>query len=317
MEHNHTAPSPAPPTPTAEGEEVCEIDVPDVAVDSATLLICLCGLVGNGAVLWLLGCRIRRNPITVYVLNLAVADFTFLLLMLTSALLYILDNLSCNTFPFFTYLRSFLLPLLLTHNTGMYLLTAISIERCVSVVCSSSPCGHRPQHLSAVVCALLWALSIAIIAAVAVLCLSHQQDQCHLALISMYALNFTVFAPSMVFSSTLLFIKVQCGSQRRQPRRLYIVIFLTVLFFLLFMVPLSIWNFLQHFSHMLGHSQIVFLLACINSSINPFIYFLVGSCRRRCSLVSLQVAFRRVFEELADDTVCSDNATMDTLSPVC
>uniref|UniRef100_A0A8C3BZZ4 G-protein coupled receptors family 1 profile domain-containing protein n=1 Tax=Cairina moschata TaxID=8855 RepID=A0A8C3BZZ4_CAIMO len=200
-------------------------------------------------------------------------------------------------------------------NRGMYLLTAISIERCVSVVCSSSPCGHRPQHLSAVVCALLWALSIAVIAAVAVLCLSHQQDQCHLALISMYALNFTVFAPSMVFSSILLFIKVQCGSQQRQPRRLYIVIFLTVLFFLLFMVPLSIWNFMQHFSSVLGHSQVVFLLACINSSINPFIYFLVGGCRRRCSLVSLQVAFRRVFEELADDTVCSDNATMDTLSP--
>ncbi|KAI6068400.1 Mas-related G-protein coupled receptor member H-like protein [Aix galericulata] len=153
--------------------------------------------------------------------------------------------------------------------------------------------------------------------AIAVLCLSHQQDQCNLALISMYALNFTVFAPSMVFSSILLFIKVQCSSQRRQPRRLYIVIFLTVLFFLLFMVPLSIWNFTQHFSAVIGHSQVVFLLACINSSINPFIYFLVGGCQRRCSLVSLQVAFRRVFEELADDTVCSDNATMDTLSPVC
>lgn len=305
MEHNHTAPSPAPPTPTAEAEDVCEIDVPDVAVDGATLLICLCGLVGNGAVLWLLGCRIRRNPVTVYVLNLAVADFTFLLLMLTSALLYILDNLSCNTFPFFMYLRSFLLPLLLTHNMGMYLLTAISIERCVSILCPLWYRCHRPQHLSAMVCALLWALSIAVIAAVAVLCLSHQQDQCHLALISMYALNFTVFAPSMVFSSILLFIKVQCGSQQRQPRRLYIVIFLTVLFFLLFMVPLSIWNFMQHISSMLGHSQVVFLLACINSSINPFIYFLVGGCRRRCSLVSLQVAFRRVFEETGVTVISS------------
>ncbi|XP_035169788.1 mas-related G-protein coupled receptor member H-like, partial [Oxyura jamaicensis] len=196
-----------------------------------------------------------------------------------------------------------------------YLLTAISIERCVSIVCSSRPCAHRPQHLSAVVCALLWALSITIIAAVAFLCLSHQHEHCRLALISMYTLNFAVFAPSMVVSSTLLFIKVQCGSQQRQPRKLYIVIFLTILFFLLFALPLSIWNFLQHVSYMLGQSQVVFLLACINSSINPFIYFLVGSCRRRCSLVSLQVAFRRVFEE--DNAVCSDNATMETLSPAC
>ncbi|XP_032044686.1 mas-related G-protein coupled receptor member H-like [Aythya fuligula] len=305
MEPNHTAPSPPPPTPTAEGEDVCKIDVPDVAMDGATLLICLCGLVGNGAVLWLLGCRIRRNPITVYVLNLAVADFTFLLLMLTSALLYILESLSCNTFPFFVYLKSFLLPLLLTHNMGMYLLTAISIERCVSVLCPLWYRCHRPQHLSAVVCALLWALSIAVIAVVAVLCLSHQQDQCRLSLISMYALNFLIFAPPMVISNVILFIKVQCGSQRRQPRRLYIVIFLTVLFFLLFMVPLSIWNFLQQLSYSPGHSQVVFLLVSINSSINPFIYFLVGSCWRRCSLVSLQVAFRRVFEETGVTVISS------------
>ncbi|XP_035169787.1 mas-related G-protein coupled receptor member H-like, partial [Oxyura jamaicensis] len=186
-----------------------------------------------------------------------------------------------------------------------YLLTAISIERCVSILCPLWYRCHRPQHLSAVVCALLWALSITIIAAVAFLCLSHQHEHCRLALISMYALNFLIFAPPMVISNVILFIKVQCGSQRRQPRRLYIVIFLTVLFFLLLMVPLSIWNFLQHVSYMLGQSQVVFLLVCINSSINPFIYFLVGSCWRRCSLVSLQVAFRRVFEETGVTVISS------------
>uniref|UniRef100_A0A8B9QSF2 G-protein coupled receptors family 1 profile domain-containing protein n=1 Tax=Anas platyrhynchos TaxID=8839 RepID=A0A8B9QSF2_ANAPL len=294
-----------PTTGRAAASSVCEIDVPDVAVDGASLLICLCGLVGNGAVLWLLGCRIRRNPITVYVLNLAVADFIFLLLMLTSAIFYILDSLSCHTFHFFSYLTPFFLPLLFTHNMGMYLLTAISIERCVSVLCPLWYRCHRPQHLSAVVCALLWALSISVIAIVAVPCLTHQQDQCRLSLISMYALNFLIFAPPMVISNVILFIKVQCGSQRRQPRRLYIVIFLTVLFFLLLMVPLSIWNFVQHINISMGHSQVVFLLACINSSINPFIYFLVGSCRRRCSLVSLQVAFRRVFEETGVTVISS------------
>ncbi|NXF61428.1 MAS protein, partial [Ciccaba nigrolineata] len=181
------------------------------------------------------------------------------------------------------------------------LLTAISIERCVSILCSSI---HRPQHLSAVVCALLWALSIAVIAAVTSLCLLQEHEHCQIALISMYGLNFLIFAPPMVISSTIVFIKAQCGSQQHQPKRLYIVIFLSVLFFLLFALPLSIWNFLQHiwnflqqFGYSVVSSQVVFLLACINSSTNPFIYFLVGSCWRHCSLVSPQVAFRRVFEE--------------------
>ncbi|KFV09469.1 Mas-related G-protein coupled receptor member H, partial [Pterocles gutturalis] len=177
------------------------------------------------------------------------------------------------------------------------LLTAISIERCVSILCPLWYRCRRPQRLSAMVCALLWVLSITVIAMVTSLCLLHEHEHCRVALISMYALNFLIFAPAMVISNVILFIKVLCSSKRRQPKRLYIVIFLTVLFFLIFGVPLSIWNFLQQFGYSLVPTQVVFLLACINSSINPFIYFLVGSCRRRCSLVSFQVAFRRVFEE--------------------
>ncbi|XP_042738061.1 mas-related G-protein coupled receptor member H-like [Lagopus leucura] len=314
MEPSHATPSPA--LPTAAGENTCEMDVFDAAVDGATLLISLCGLVGNGAVFWLLSCRIRRNPVTVYVLNLAMADFTFLLFMLTYTLLNLLKDLSCSTLPILVkHLVSLLLLSLLAHNMGMYLLAAISIERCVSAFCSGRTHCHRPQHLSAVACALLWVLSITVIAVVTSLCLSHQQEQCRLALIAMYILNFLLFAPSMVISNMILLIKVLCSTRQRQHRRLCIVIFLTVLFFLLFGVPLSVWNFMQHFSSdPLGHHQVVFLLACINSSINPFIYVLVGSGRRHCSLASLQIAFQRVFEELGDDGVGSNNSMMRTLS---
>ncbi|XP_050753246.1 mas-related G-protein coupled receptor member H-like [Gymnogyps californianus] len=306
MELNQTSPSPTSPVPeTTDGEDPCRIEVTDVAVDTVTLLICLCGLVGNGAVLWLLGFHIRRNPITAYILNLAVADFTFLLFMVTSSLLYMMENIFCSTVVSLTYLRSLFLLSLFSYNMGLYLLTAISIERCVSILYPLWYRCHRPQHLSAVVCALLWALSVAVIAAVTSLCLLHEHEHCQIALISMYVLNFLFFAPPMVISNVILFIKVLCGSKQRQPKRLYIVIFLTVLFFLIFGVPLSIWNFLQQFNSTLVPSQVFLLLACINSSINPFIYFLVGSCRRHCSSVSLQVAFRRVFEETGVTTISS------------
>uniref|UniRef100_A0A8C3MNH8 Uncharacterized protein n=1 Tax=Geospiza parvula TaxID=87175 RepID=A0A8C3MNH8_GEOPR len=272
-----------------------------------TLFICLCGLAGNGAVLWLLGFHIRRNPITVYILNLAVADFTFLLFMVPSSLLYLLEELSCSTVVSLKYLRSLLLLSLFSYNMGLYLLTAISIERCGSILFPLWYRCRRPQRLSWVVCALLWALSVAVMVVVTSLCLSHEHEHCRVALISMYALSFLIFAPPMVISNVILFIKVQCGSKRRQPKRLYVVIFLTVLFFLIFGVPLSLSNFLKQLSPTVvsSSSQVVFLLACINSSINPFIYFLVGSCWRRCSIVSLQVAFRRVFEETGTTTVSS------------
>ncbi|KAF4797505.1 Mas-related G-protein coupled receptor member H [Turdus rufiventris] len=288
-----------------EGDYSCGINVTDVAIGGVTLLICLCGLVGNGAVLWLLGFHIRRNPITVYILNLAIADFTFLLFTVPSSLLYLLEDVSCSTVVSLKYLRSLLLLSLFSYNMGLYLLTAISIERCGSILFPLWYRCRRPKRLSWVVCALLWALSITVMVVVTSLCLSHEHEHCRVALISMYALSFLIFAPPMVISNVILFIKVLCGSRRRQPKRLYIVIFLTVLFFLTFGVPLSLWNFLQQLDYFVVSSQVVFLLACINSSINPFIYFLVGSCWRRCSIVSLQVAFRRVFEETGITTISS------------
>ncbi|KAM6069020.1 mas-related G-protein coupled receptor member H-like [Theristicus caerulescens] len=315
MELNHMSPSPTPPTPTTDGDEPCMIDVTDMAINSVLLLICFCGLMGNGAVIRLVCSLIRRNPITNYILNLTAINFSFLLIMATLSLLYMMENAFCSAVVPLMYQSSlFLLPLL-SYNMGMYLLTAISIERCMSILCPLWHRCRRPQHLSAVVCALLWALSITFVAAMASLCTWHDHEHCQRALISMYVLNFFIFAPAMVISNGILFFKVLCGSRRHQPKRLYIVIFLTVLFFLIFGVPLSIWSFLQQFSYTVVPNQVVFLLACINSSINPFIYFLVGSCQRRCSLVSLQVAFQRVFEEPEDNTARSNDTTMDTLAP--
>ncbi|XP_009640898.1 mas-related G-protein coupled receptor member H-like [Egretta garzetta] len=312
MELNQTVPPPTPLLPETDGDELCGMEVTGMAIDGVTLLICLCGLLGNGAVLWFLGVRIRRNPITVYILNLAVTDFIFLLLMGTSSLLYMIENASCSTVLSLRFLKALFLLSLFSYNMGLYLLTTISIERCVSILCASI---HRPRHLSAVVCVLLWALSIAVIATVTSLCLLHEHEHCRMALIFMYVLNLFIFAPTMVISSIITFIKVLCGSQQHQPKRFYVAIFLTILFYLIFGLPLSIWNFLQQFDYPVISYQVVFLLACINSSIKPFIYFLVGSCRRHCSLVSLRVAFRRVFKEPEDNTACSNAIRMDPLAP--
>ncbi|XP_040413553.1 mas-related G-protein coupled receptor member B5-like [Cygnus olor] len=45
--------------------------------------------------------------------------------------------------------------------------------------------------------------------------------------------------------------------------------------------------------------KVSFFLALLNSSTNPIVYFLVGSCRRHRIQGSVKAAFRRVFEEKA------------------
>ncbi|XP_068050422.1 mas-related G-protein coupled receptor member H-like [Anomalospiza imberbis] len=308
MEVTTASPSAIPPT---EGDDLCEIDVASVAIDSVTLLICLCGLAGNGAVL----CLLQRNPTTFYITNLAFATFSFLHFAVPSTLLYLLEELFCSTVVPLVFLRALFPLLLFSYNLGLYLLTAISIDQCTSILCPLWYRCRRPPRLSWVMCALLWALSIAVIVTVTALCQSQEHEHCQVSLITMYALNLFLFAPSMVISSTVLLIKIKCGSQQQQPRRLNIVVLLVVLFFLLFALPLSLCNFLQQLGYITVSSQVVFLLACIHSTINPFIYFLAGRCWRPCSLGSLRLSLRRVFEDPEENTAHSDDPAMDTAFP--
>uniref|UniRef100_A0A8C9KSW5 Mas-related G-protein coupled receptor member H-like n=1 Tax=Serinus canaria TaxID=9135 RepID=A0A8C9KSW5_SERCA len=276
---------------------LCETDVTSMAIHSVTLLICLCGLAGNGAVLCLLGFRcLYRNSTTLYIHIRTFFDFLFLLLLLPSTLFFLLENVSCSIIMPLGYVGFLFRVSLLSYSFWLYMLTIISINRCRSIHCPLWLCCHRPQHLSWVVLALLGAFFLTLITIFAVmlsLCMFQLSEHCWVSLVSMYTFNLLLSAPFMLISSIILFIKVKPGSHQQQPKRFDIVICLIVLFTL----PRSLCNFLQELGYTIMPSQAVFLLACISSSINPFIYFLVGRCWRPCSMGSLRLSLRRIFEE--------------------
>ncbi|XP_068004244.1 uncharacterized protein [Melanerpes formicivorus] len=62
---------------------------------AVTLLTCSCGLLGNGAALWLLCSRACRSPITTYVLNLAIANSTFLLSITIALVMFYTPECLC------------------------------------------------------------------------------------------------------------------------------------------------------------------------------------------------------------------------------
>ncbi|KAM7035099.1 proto-oncogene Mas-like [Acridotheres tristis] len=313
MEVTTVFPSPASAT---EGDDLCETDVPNVAIHSVTLLICLCGLPGNGAVIWVLGFHLKREtmkPITAYILDLAIINFLFLIFMLPSTLLFLLEDVSCSLFILPGYIRFLFLLFVMFYSVGLYRLTAISIERCRAILCPRDCFFHLPQDLSwVVVSAVLWALSITVIAAISAvtsLCQSQEHKHCQRALISLYILNFLVFAPSVVISSTLLFIHFKGRSQQHQVKKLDIIVF----FVMLSALPVSVWNFLQQLGYITVSPHVVLLFACLHSSINPFIYFSVTKCRRLRSMESLRDCLQRIFEDPEENTACRNDANMDTV----
>ncbi|XP_056348036.1 mas-related G-protein coupled receptor member H-like [Oenanthe melanoleuca] len=302
MEVSTVSPTPASPT---EGDDLCEVDVTNVAIHSVTLLICLCGLAGNGAVLWLQ----RRKSVTGYIFNQAFDDFFFLLFMVPSTLLFLVEAVSCSVIMPPVYL-SFLFQLsMVSYNMGLYRLMFINTKRCRSI--RYHLCCHLPQYMLWVVMRVLqWAFFYSVIAlnpTITSLCQAYEHKHCWGAVISLYTLNFFLFVAPLPISSTILFIKAKCGLQQQHPERLDIVVFFTALFTL----PVSISNFLQQLHYMAVSSQVVLLLICIHSSMKPFIYFLAGSCWRHCwSLVT--DCLQRISNEPKESIACSNDAAMDT-----
>ncbi|XP_066217248.1 prostaglandin D2 receptor 2 [Saccopteryx leptura] len=119
-------------------------------------LASLLGLVENGLILFLVGCRMRQTVITTWVLHLALSDL-----------------LATTSLPFFTYflavghswelgttfckLHSSIF--FLNMFASGFLLSAISLDRCLQVVRPVWAQNHRTVGAAHKVCLVLWALA--------------------------------------------------------------------------------------------------------------------------------------------------------------
>ncbi|XP_078509274.1 mas-related G-protein coupled receptor member H-like [Lissotriton helveticus] len=290
-----------------------------LALSLPSQIICLLGLAGNGVVFWVLCFGMKRNPVTVYVLNLAVVDFS-VLLCISLELFLVLFKASRIAIP----------PLILTslkflftigYNNSLYLLTAISVERCLSVVLPLWYKCHRPKHQSAIVCSLLWLLAFLVTIVEFFSCTVEEAKRlapnCMAAMIFSVCLAFGVVYMLMIVSSVVLVVQVRRRSKKRQPMRLYRAILLNVLVFLVTSCPTRLIGVFSFFQVIQLNRLAIFLIyyghrffTTINSSANPCIYFLVGWTHTVKSRGLLKGALHRVFkpeQEMSSQsgTICS------------
>ncbi|KAL1770494.1 mas-related G-protein coupled receptor member H [Sigmodon hispidus] len=266
---------------------------------SVFLVICMLGLIGNGLLIWFLIFCIKRKPFTIYLLHLAIADF---MVLLCSSIIQLVDIFRIHDATFVIYA---ILLMIFGYNTGLHLLTAISVERCLSVLYPIWYQCRRPKYQSAVTCALLWALSVLVSGLENFFCILEVMPrfpECRYVYIFSCILTFLVFVPLMVFSNLILFIQVCCTLKPRQPAKLYVIIITTVILFLVFAMPLKVLLIIGYYSDATDESvwhslPYLNMLSAMNCSINPIVYFVVGSLRRKKSRKSLKEALQKVFEE--------------------
>ncbi|KAK9402952.1 Mrgprh: Mas-related G-protein coupled receptor member H [Crotalus adamanteus] len=274
----------------ASGEHLEYVNTLHNIIFSIILIICCIGAPLNGIVIWLLGFQIKRNPFTVLIVNLAIADFGFLIFMTIYCIAIFIGFIQSGIrWEIFFSLFS------VTYISSLFLLTAISIDRCVSVL---FPIWHRcsrPNYLSPAVCTFLWIFSSLLIGIHYIM--QHLFWNLHLVVTAVLCL------PLMTTSTVILFIKICLKSKQMKRGRLLVMILITLLCFLILNLPFYFYVFITHFLLEENFVNIfelsVYLCpsASLNSSVNPVIYFLVGRKKKARSRESIKVVFQRVFRE--------------------
>lgn len=119
-------------------------------------LTCLLGLPGNGLVLWVAGLKMKRTVNTVWFLHLTLAD-----LLCCLSLPFSLANLILRGYwPYGLFLCK-LIPSIIILNmfASVFLLTAISLDRCLMVHKPIWCQNHRNVRTAFTVCGCVWAVA--------------------------------------------------------------------------------------------------------------------------------------------------------------
>ncbi|XP_070605379.1 mas-related G-protein coupled receptor member H-like [Erythrolamprus reginae] len=257
-------------------------------------ITCCIGLMGNGYIIWLLGFQIKRNSFTAFILNLAIADFGYL----ATDFIYYIDQFADFQESKILFLFCVFFSHMMYTNSN-FLLTAISVDRCVAVL---FPIWHhcsRPKKLSSSICVLLWFSSFLMSGSMCIMLFTH-------VFYKLFGLHFLVTSlvclPLITLSTVVLFIKVCLKPKQKNQGRLLLMILVTLLCFLLLAFPLSVLAMIVSFSSTKTYNQLKYwvrcgkLFSCLNSSINPVVYFLVGRKKAQAK-ESMKVILQKIFKE--------------------
>ncbi|XP_011842395.1 PREDICTED: probable G-protein coupled receptor 152 [Mandrillus leucophaeus] len=119
----------------------------------------LLGLPANGLMAWLAGSQARHGAgtrLALLLLSLALSDFLFL----AAAAFQILEIQHGGHWPLGTAACRFYYFLWgVSYSSGLFLLAALSLDRCLLALCPHWYPGHRPARLPLWVCAGVWVLA--------------------------------------------------------------------------------------------------------------------------------------------------------------
>ncbi|XP_053547197.1 chemerin-like receptor 1 [Bombina bombina] len=283
------------------------------------------GTIGNGLVIWITGFRMKRTVNTVWFLNLAIADFIFTF-FLPLSIVYIAVGFHWPFGTFMCKLNSTIA--FLNLFASVFLLTVISIDRCLSVVQPVWSQNHRTPRLASMIAIAVWFIALTASLPYAffrdtktddnsIKCFNNYslmgEDVSGLGLLRQRSLIITRFIISfvipftvIVFCYSVIAFRLRINHLATSTKPFKVIVAVLISFFVCWF-PYHVFSFLElsYIMHDEKHLHRILIvgvpitssLAFVNSCVNPFLYVFIGRDFKDTFHRSLLFFFEKAFSE--------------------
>ncbi|KAI2645315.1 C3a anaphylatoxin chemotactic receptor [Labeo rohita] len=269
---------------TMQQKELTNLEIFSACISLATIVV---GLIGNGIVIFLTGCRMKMTVNVMWFLNLAVADFIYLLYSCT-------DHLSVLGQRRSELLKNFIKMSSMNLFASIFFLVVISLDRCLCTWMVVWAQNKRTLLGARIICIIVWVLSIG--CSIPYYIMVHN----NLCLIT-YEFTVGFLMPFLIIASSYIAIGVRIKHfKSRKQLRSYRVIITVILAFFICWFPYHVWSFYSIAAE--KKDQDVFEIVSIylvdlNSCLNPFLYVFMCDEYKKKLKHSLQLVMETAFAE--------------------
>ncbi|KAG8548245.1 hypothetical protein GDO81_025999 [Engystomops pustulosus] len=281
------------------------------------------GATGNGLVIWFCLVRMKKTVNVVWFLNLAMADFTFAMLLPFVITRTILDF----HWPFGDFMcRLIWFLLFLNMVISVLQLMVISLDRCVNVLFPVWCRKHRTRRLALIVLLIIWVISVTLTLPSYILRITINKEgkiNCILGAgenwipLTRFFLFFLVPLIVIVSCYTIIMLHIKDKSIIRSSKPLKLIVAVVFAFFVCwcpyyFFVLFGLFQSRSNDFFRIG-IEISVALMLFNSCINPFLYVFIGRDFKQKFWGSFQAMLEKAFKEDTEKTDMKNSKTQSSV----
>ncbi|XP_051720172.1 prostaglandin D2 receptor 2-like [Ctenopharyngodon idella] len=258
-----------------------------ICIFTATFIV---GLIGNGLVIFLTGCRMKTTVNSIWFLNLAIADFIFIL---SSIILPFIGYFSSLMYVFFMMIS-------LNLFASIFFLVVISLDRCLCTWMVVWSQNNRTVLRARIICMIVWVSSIS-------WSIPFFMNAFPRTFLVTYIFLLGFLIPFLIIASSHIAVGVRIKRLKMgKQHRSYRVIIAIILTFFICCFPYHVCSFCAiKMDNWCANDEEVFCTVCVfshylvflNSCLNPILYVFMCDEYKKKLKQSLLLVLEMVFAE--------------------